>query len=438
MLDNKDELQVRPNQNLELRSEEVQEILTSVPNWMIRWGNVLILIIIFILLAITWFVKYPDIINAEAMVTTQIPPHRVYANITGNIDTLFVTDNQKVTSNSSLAIIENTANYKDVFYLKSIVDTLIYTNKSFFFPIDTMPIFFLGDIDTDYALFENSYLQYQLNKQLQPFSNDIYNNKVTVSELKTRLQSLKSQKKISKAELDFQEKNLNRYKILFEKGVVSLQEYETKQSSFLQTQRSYSNIDTSISQLREAISNANNISSGTIITQTKEEISLLKNVIQSFNQLKRAIKNWETKYVLSTNIDGKVSFLNIWNKNQTVNQGDLVFTIIPENNSEFIAKLKTPAQNSGKIKIGQTVNIKLENYPDTEYGSLKGKIKSISQIPNPEGFYLVNVSLPSKLITSYDKEILFKQEMKGAAEIITEDLRLMERFFYQLRNVFND
>ncbi|MCF6306342.1 MAG: HlyD family secretion protein [Flavobacteriaceae bacterium] len=424
--------------NIELRSEEVQEILTSVPNWMIRWGNTLILIIIFILLAITWFVKYPDIINAQAMVTTQIPPQKEYANVTGNIDTLFVKDNQQILANSPLAIIENTANYKDVFYIKSIVDTLAFTNKNFFFPINSMPILFLGDIDTDYALFENSYLQYQLNKQLQPFSNDRLNNRVTINELKTRLASLQSQKKISKAELDFQEKNLNRYKILFEKGVVSLQEYETKQSSFLQAQRSYSNIDTSISQLREALSNANNTSSSTIITQTKEEISLLKNVIQSFNQLKRAIKNWETKYVLSTKIDGKVSFLNIWNKNQTVNQGDLVFTIIPQENSEFIAKLKTPAQNSGKIKIGQTVNIKLENYPDTEYGALQGKIKSISQIPNPEGFYLVNVSLPSKLITSYDKEIPFKQEMKGAAEIITEDLRLMERFFYQLRNVFTD
>ncbi|PHS67150.1 MAG: HlyD family secretion protein [Flavobacterium sp.] len=424
------------NSNIELRSEEVQEILSSVPNWMIRWGNSLVLLIILILLAITWFVKYPDIINAQAMVTTQIPPHRVYANTTGNIDTLFVTDNLKVTSNSPLAIIENTANYKDVFYLKSIVDTLVFTNKKFFFPIDSMPILFLGDIDTDYALFENSYLQYQLNKQLQPFSNDIFNNKITISELKTRLKSLQSQKKISKAELDFQENNLNRYKILYEKGVISLQEYETKQTTFLQAQRSYSNIDTSISQLREAISNANNTSSGTIITQTKEEISLLKNVIQSFNQLKRAIRTWESRYVLSSKINGKVSFLNIWNKNQTVNQGDLVFTIIPKNNSEFIAKLKTPAQNSGKIKIGQTVNIKLENYPDTEYGSLQGKIKSISQIPNPEGFYLVNVSLPTKLITSYDKEIPFKQEMKGAAEIITEDLRLMERFFYQLRNVF--
>ena len=425
------------NTELELRSEEVQEILTAVPNWMIRFGNTLVLLLILGLLFITWFVKYPDIITSQAMITTQIPPQKEYANTTGIIDTLFVKDNQKVTAYTPLAIIENSANYNDVFFLKSIIDTIKPNRNNFEFPVNDIPILFLGDIDSDFALFENSYLQYQLNKQLQPYSNEALANRISTSELKTRLSSLQSQKKLNKSELSFQENDLKRYQTLYEKGVVSLQDYENKQASFLQAQRNYSNIDASISQIREAISNANKTSIGTSISKTKEEISLLKNVIQSFNQLKRAIKDWEQRYVLSSNINGTVSFLNIWNENQTVNQGDLVFTIIPENNSSYIAKLKTPAQNSGKIKIGQIVNIKLENYPDTEFGSLQGTIKSISVIPNNEGFYLVDVSLPSTLITSYNKEIVFKQEMRGSAEIITEDLRLMERFFYQLKGVFN-
>jgi len=162
---------------------------------------------------------------------------------------------------------------------------------------------------------------------------------------------------------------------------------------------------------------------------------LLKNVIQSFNQLKKAIKDWEYQYVLQSNINGKVAFLNYRYTNQTINQGDLVFTIIPSENSSFIAKLKTPAQNSGKIKVGQNVNIKLENYPDTEFGVLNGTVKNISLIPDKDGLYLIDVTLPKKLITSYNKQIDFKQEMRGSAEIITEDLRLIERFFYQFKEV---
>ncbi len=60
----------------------------------------------------------------------------------------------------------------------------------------------------------------------------------------------------------------------------------------------------------------------------------------------------------------------------------------------------------------------------------------MSVIPDKEGFYLIDVELPKTLITSYNKIIDFKQEMRGIAEIVTEDLRLIERFFYQFREVY--
>ncbi|WP_458306419.1 HlyD family secretion protein [Croceiramulus getboli] len=164
---------------------------------------------------------------------------------------------------------------------------------------------------------------------------------------------------------------------------------------------------------------------------------LLNGVIQSFNQLKKSIKDWERSYVLKTDIKGKVSFLNYWSINQTVNQGDLVFTIIPSENSSFIAKLKTPVQNSGKVKLGQMVNIKIENYPEYEFGVLSGEVKNISLLPDAYGLYSVDVELPKKLITSYNKNIEFKQEMRGVAEIITEDLRLIERFFYRFKEIIS-
>jgi len=422
-------------EELELRSEEVQEILTQVPHWMIRWGNVLFLLLILMLFSISWFVKYPDIISSEALITTEIPPQKEYAKITGKITDFLIEDNATVINNQPLAILENTANYNNVFYLKSIIDTIKINNKSFYFPIDSLPILFLGDIESQYALFENSYLQYQLNKELQPFSNEATANRYSISELNRRLSNLKSQKEINQTELNFKSRDLERTKSLFEKGIIAAQDYENKQLEYAQAERNYKNFESSISQIREAISNAHRASKGTQINRIKEDMSLLKNVIQSFNQLKKVIKDWEYRYVLASDINGKVSFSNFWIKNQTVTQGDLVFTIIPSENSSFIAKLKTPARNSGKIKIGQTVNIKLENYPDTEFGTLKGTVKNISIIPNKDGLYLIDVTLPEKLVTSYNKEIDFKQEMRGTAEIITEDLRLIERFFYQFKKV---
>ena len=295
---------------------------------------------------------------------------------------------------------------------------------------------FLGDIENEFSLFENNYVLYILNKESQSFLNNDLASKYALSELRYRLQTLKNQKELNKEELFFKRKDLDRIEGLFKKGVVSAQEFENKKLEYLQSERSYKNMSVSISQTKENISNTTNLKKQSSIENTREEINLLKGVIQSLDQLKTAIKEWELRYLFKSNIEGEVSFMKIWNKNQTINSGDFVFTIIPKNHSSYICKLQAPVLNSGKVKIGQDVNIKLSSYPDNEFGILTGKIKDISLVPNIEGLYLIDVELPKKLITTHGKEIEFKQEMTGIAEIITEDLRLIERVFYQFKEIF--
>ncbi|TEB40593.1 HlyD family secretion protein, partial [Flavobacterium circumlabens] len=101
-----------------------------------------------------------------------------------------------------------------------------------------------------------------------------------------------------------------------------------------------------------------------------------------FYQLKKVIKDWELAYVLQSSVTGKVSFLQIWTANQTIISGDAFFAVIPTLEKGYIGKLKAPALNSGKIKIGQEVNIRLTNFPDSQYGMLNGKIKNISLTPD--------------------------------------------------------
>lgn len=423
---------------IELRSEEVQEILTKVPNWMIRWGSLLFLVLIFLILFLSWLIKYPDVITSNALITTTIPPQKEYARITGKLDSIYIKDNQLVYEDQLLGIIENSAITEDVMYLKSVLDTITVKKESFSFPVNKLPILFLGDIDQYYADFENSYNDYVLNKELKPFSNEALANKISLSELQVRYKNLKEQQRLNKSELELKKINLERNKSLYEKGVISSQEYENKQLEFINSERNYKNIEVSISQLNSDMALARKTSKGTQISKSREELQLLKGVLHAYSSLKKAVNEWESNYVLKSEIQGKVSFLKYWSDNQTVFSGDQVFTVIPTKNSEYIAKLTTPAKNSGKIKKGQSVNVMLFNYPETEFGVLKGTVKSISQLPDDKGNYIVDVSLPHELVTSYGKRIIFKQEMLAQAEIITEDLRLLERLFYQFKNILND
>jgi len=421
--------------DLEIRNEEVKDILSKVPHWMIRWGSLTFLILVILVLVLSWFIEYPDIITSEAILTTQIPPQKEYAKISGKIDAIQVADKQLVRKNEVLGIIENTADQKDIYLLKSILDTIVLNRDKVFFPFEKLPILFLGDIETDFAEFENNYFQYVLNKDLDPFSNEALANEISMAELKRRLQNLSGQQGIARRELDFKKKDLERNESLFNKGIISTQAYENKQLEYMTSQRDYRNTVNTVSQLRESVSNMDNTSKGADFNRKREETRLLKKVIQSYNQLRKSVMEWELKYVFKSNIDGKVSLLNYWNTNQSVNTGDLVFTILPSDSSEYVAKLSTPSSNSGKIKVGQKVNLSLYDYPEYEFGVLNGKVTSISATSNSQGIYIVDVSIPENLTTSFGKKIVFKQEMKGTANIITEDLRLLERLFYQFREV---
>ncbi|KAF2079386.1 HlyD family secretion protein [Flavobacterium sharifuzzamanii] len=420
----------------ELRSEEVQDILTKVPHWMIRWGTVLIFAIIIMLFFVSWFVKYPDVVKTEIVITTNIPPEKIVSKSSGRIEAILVKNKMVVAKNSILAIIENTANYKDVFLLKKIVDSYDINSSKKEFPFELLQNKQLGEIESAFAVFQKDYQAQELNKDLHPFQVESRAQQSEKIQITERIEILQQQKTINERELELQRNEVARFETLFNKGIISAQEMEAKKLSFLQAQKNYRGLLSSISQLRSSLIDNTKSSQNSQINSTREEVNLGRNVSQSFYQLKKVIRDWELAYALKSSISGKVTFLQVWNENQTINVGDNVFSIIPDAKNSFIGKVKAPALNSGKIKVGQRVNIRLANYPDREFGVLKGEIKNISLVPDKDGNLLIDVALPNGLKTSYDKKITFQQEMKGNAEIVTEDLRLIERILYQFKNIF--
>ncbi|MBW4359320.1 HlyD family secretion protein [Flavobacterium taihuense] len=418
---------------IELRSEEVQEILTRIPSWMIRWGTIVVSMIIFMLLFATWFIKYPDIVSAPILITTNIPPEKVIAKTTGKIETILVQDKAIVLENTPLAIIQNTANYRDVFLLKKMLESHANGTNFDFKQLENVQ---LGDIESAYSGFHAAYIANELNDDLQPYKVEGNAQNSESIQIEARLAILQQQKSLNESELLLQKSDVNRYETLFNKGVISTQDFENKKLSYLQAEKSYRSLLSTISQLKSALIDNSKNSKSTKINGTKEETNLESNKIQAFYQLKKVIKDWELAYVLQSSVTGKVSFLQIWTANQTITAGDAIFAVIPTLEKGYIGKLKAPALNSGKIQVGQEVNIRLTNFPDSQYGMLNGKIKNISLTPDKDGNLWIDVVLPKKLETSYHKTIPFQQEMSGSAEIVTEDLRLTERLLYQFRDVF--
>lgn len=106
------------HKEIELRSEEVQEVMNRVPAWILRSGITVLFIIVVVLVAGSYWFKYPDVITAEVTVSTQEPPSYVMARSAGRLADLYVQNGQEVKPDMNLGVIENTARAVDVFSLK--------------------------------------------------------------------------------------------------------------------------------------------------------------------------------------------------------------------------------------------------------------------------------------------------------------------------------
>ena len=423
------------NEDINLRSNEVQEILTKIPSWMIRWGNTLILVFILLILFISWLIKYPDILSAQAIITTDIPPENIVAKTNGKIKRLMVQDKQNVSEGQVLAVIENNAKFEDVILLEKLMHESYFSKDSIYFPMEKLRLLQLGNINTNFAVFQDNYLAYVLDKELNPLDVEKKSGVYIKKETQKRLKDLENQKRLKKRTLYLKRKEYKRYKTLFEKGIISEMEIEQKLTEVLQQKSALKSINSQLSQLKESLNKAGTNVDMLNVKKTQQDTRLQQKVYQSFENLRSSIDTWKQNYVLQSNSKGKVSFLRVWTIHQDVKTGDIVFSVIPSDFSHYVAKLKVPVNNSGKLKLGQKVQIKLANFPYEEFGMLIGKVDKISDVPDTEGNYYVDVNLPEKLETAYQKTIDFKQDMRGTAEIITEDLRVIERIFYQLRKL---
>ena len=432
-----------PNNNqhlneLELRSEAVQEIMNKPPVWLIRSGNNVIFLIVIGLFALAFFIKYPDVVVTDIKITTTLPPQKVIARSTGTIQHLFVENQTLVMPNQPLAILTNTADYKEVFTLKKEIDSIEKNGwdnfKGFMLNHGLTK---LGDIQPVYLAFQKDVLAYSQHLNFQPFSNEKTANQKETNYQNQRYQITQNQLNTSIEELKLKQTDLNRSEILYNKGVIAKVELEQKQLEFLSMQKQVQNMKQALSQLQSSSNDLNKQDTNLRLQESKEETQLYKNMLFALQQLKKAIADWELQYLLKSDITGTINFMQIWSSHQAVQSGDIIFSIIPVIQNHVLGLAKATPQNVGKIKTGQKVWVKIDNYPEQEFGMLQASVNNISKTPDHEGNWHLQLNFPKGLNTTYNKNIQLQQEMSGKAEVITEDLRLIDRFFYPFKKVIN-
>ncbi|MDR1458645.1 MAG: HlyD family secretion protein [Bacteroidales bacterium] len=425
--------------NIELRSEEFQEILGSVPHWILRWGITALAVVVVILLAGSAVFKYPDIIPAPVVLTGSTPPATVVAHASGKLKELYVEDNQNVRKGDYLGVIDNPAQTGDIRRLKWYLDSLdMEQSARLYLPDKNLKT---GTLQNLYASFYVSLFNYMEYLRQFYYPQKILLTKERIAQHEIQYESLLRQQTIMNEQFELLHKGYVRDSSLYLKGGVSGKELDNSKSQYLQGLLSQENMQSSLNSLRMQIDQLKESLFDTGYQDTEKGNGLRSQLQSLLSQLKTEIQAWELNYVLSASIDGKVTFTNYWIENQNVVAGSEIFTIVPENDFSIIGKAMLPIARSGKVEAGQSVNIRLENFPENEYGILRGVVQNISLVPVQQGataYYILEIALPGQLQTTYKKELPYLPNMQGRADIITEDISLLERFILPVKKILKE
>lgn len=422
------------HKNIELRSDEVKDILTRPPHSLVRFGTTVIFVVLGLLFGACFIFRYPDIVTGSVSVTTQNPPSWLLAKSTGRLKDLYVSDKQFVKQGDLIAVIDNPAITEDVKTVKKYLLTETIVSDSTVSLSEGLldHTYELGELQASFSSFIKAAVNYDNFISLNLTKQDEVSIRQQIQGRNVYTSNLNTQLDLKRKELVLAKSTYDRDKQLYEKGVLSKSEVEESEKTYLSLRLVLQQLEATI--LSEKIENnkLSNSASKLTVEYLQDKNSKYSELVSAYRELVSEIENWEQKYMLITPQSGVITFNSYWTKNQIVTTGDKVFVVVPANQGELIGKVEIPESGAGKIKIGQLVNLKISGYPYLEYGVLQGTVKSISLVAN-QNKYAVEIALCSGMKSTTGVVFNFTGELNGVAEIVTEDRSLANRILSPLK-----
>ncbi len=424
---------------INIKSDEITEILGPPPRWIVRWGITLLFVIIAVVLIGCVFFKYPDTVFAPVIITAENPPSVVVSRSNGKIAALFVSECQIVQHGDTLGVIENPAHFDDVFALSKLVATIDT------FPIDDTTLFTeftkirrsLGDLQQGYNNLVRSYNDLTIFRQQQFHAKKVEALEEELKQHEIYLRNIERQRKLAKKDLILARRQYSRDSLLFSTEVIPAADFERTEATTLSKEQSYENFGLSLTNTAITIGRVKQ----SIVDARMEHETRLQTLEQELSnthrQLKSMLSAWEKAYLLVSPASGRVSFMGVWSNMQEIKAGAPVFSVIPEDIGQIQARLTIPFEGAGKVKVGQRINIKLDGYAYMEFGMVEAQLQSISSGYAEKGYPAV-ATLPNGAVTSYGVQLQIDRELLGIAEITTDDLSVMERLFSPLKHILRN
>lgn len=418
--------QLQPAANLDVRSEEVQEIIGRPPHWLVRWGITAFFGVLGLVLLSAAIIKYPEVIHAPLRLSAVDAPQSLESRVSGKLVRITAENSAHVEQGEILAWLESTARHREVIQLGETVDSLrvwlLDGNTRQLTGLDIGQFANLGEIQNAFQGFEQAWREYVsfLPGGFYPRQREILEQELAYT--RQLMEQLERQKEIQQQDYNLALQEVEIQRRLAENNHIAPMELARAEAELnsrkLPLQQTESaminNVVSQIAKEREMME---------LDRRSEEQASMF---LQAANSLKSAIDEWKRTHLVTAPFAGKVVYAGILQENQSLAVGQPLFYIQPDNTS-FFGELAVSQASFGKIEEGQPVQVRFSGYPYHEYGSVFGRVEYFSDFPVRDSLFFAKVSFPDGLVTSYGREITPRNGMTGQAEIITQDMRLLER-----------
>ncbi|MBC6995372.1 HlyD family efflux transporter periplasmic adaptor subunit [Neolewinella lacunae] len=410
------------------RSQDMEEILGTPPTWIARWGTVVLMVIMVLLILLASVYTYPDVVTGRLTLTTIDPPRPLRARQDFMIDRIEAKNGDSVAASQVIVVARTQADFFDVSTLDN-------------------RLFLPGD-ESDQGLAEfsipDSWNLGEIKEAVYEFQEkqEIYKN------LKERrldgLTTRELQQKIVAQELTVRQERQRQ-------GALEDELERTRERLSREEQLAADGLDNreqlNLARRNVEIAEDRLQASRTLVRTASFDIELMRNQIESYRDgvpstllqaasdlrnsydaLRAAVSGWMQNYTVMSPVRGMLLLNRDIRPGAFILRGDDIATIIPANPGDMIGRIRLPVRGSGSVANGQKVMVRFDSYPFLEYGSVEGRVVQKNDLQQ-DGFISVEVSFPKELLTTTGNRLVASPLMEGEASIITDEKPLLRRFF---------
>src|SRR5690625_2975688 len=332
----------------DFRSREVEDIISERAGFWGRWALPIFLFILLLMVAGTWFIRYPDTIKATATLNAANGPRAVVARKEGKLIRLFKHNGDTVSAGTAIGWVESTGSHNQILLLSQRLDSVLYLLQQnhpkhipdlFRYQLDD-----LGELQSSFQDFSVALQQFTDYLTTGYYFRKKHHLMADIAFLKENRKTIQHRIALTRQDLSLATKDFRANKKLYSEKVLSDLDYREARSTYLNKKQRLPQLKQSLTNNRqqEADQKAE-------IAELNHTISRQKQIfLQKLHTLQSEVDLWISKNVIKAPVSGTIAFLLPLQKNSFLHAGEKLGYVNPLN-STYYARIHFSQHNFGKV-----------------------------------------------------------------------------------------